>query len=170
MNSKTGSPMRRIKKKIHWIKKIDENLEVFGADKHKYHLAKTCKSREIETIENELGFSLPESYKQYLMHVGNGGVGPNLGLLSFQTSLDIFKEHKIWPISNEGAGHLIALGPFQSHLKETNVLTEELWLDAEDAGGESRPLIKNGTPKTFIMWYEEWLDRTMEYFIYKNVF
>lgn len=165
-----GDPYKRINKKLAWIKKIDEDHEVFGAQKHQYEMNKPIKASTIIEVERRLGITLPKTYTLFLQKVANGGVGPNLGLLTFEKSVSVFETHKVWPISNEGAGHLIALGPFESQHQELSCLTDEVWLDAEDAGAASSRLYKKGELKTFLTWYEDWLNETIEYFIYKNIY
>jgi hypothetical protein len=87
--------LERIKAKLPIARKTDKNLKVFGADKHKYVLNKPVSEREILNFEQLYSISLPECYKSFLLHIGNGGIdsknsgaGPYYGLYSFGTKVE----------------------------------------------------------------------------------
>lgn len=42
---------------------------------------------EISSFEQEYKISLPKEYKLFLLNIGNGGIGPDYGLLSLQDSI-----------------------------------------------------------------------------------
>lgn len=46
---------------------------------------------EIAQFENNLGIVLPVSYREFILKIGNGGIGPAYGLLSFQEAMIDFK-------------------------------------------------------------------------------
>lgn len=72
--------LETIKEKIEQLKKLDKELDIFGSDNHKYKIAPALSEEQILAYENKNGIRLPEDYRNYLLHVGNGGVGPFYGL------------------------------------------------------------------------------------------
>lgn len=91
------SQIERIKKKLILAKDIDKDFKVFGADSHQYVLGETVSNDVILKFENDFNVSLPESYKAFLMHIGNGGIsyensaaGPCYGIFPFGKNVDEF--------------------------------------------------------------------------------
>jgi len=91
------SQIERIKKKLILAKDIDKDFKVFGADSHQYVLGETVSNDVILKFENDFNVSLPESYKAFLIHIGNGGIsyensaaGPCYGIFSFGENVDEF--------------------------------------------------------------------------------
>lgn len=87
--------LERIKAKLLVAKKTDKKLKVFGAEEHKYMLNKPVLEGEILKFEQLYSITLPECYKSFLLHIGNGGIdsknsgaGPYYGLYSFGTNVD----------------------------------------------------------------------------------
>ena len=79
--------IQRIKKKLILAKNADKDLKVFGAASHQYTLGETVSTDEILSFENEYNVVLPEDYKAFLLHIGNGGIsyansaaGPGYGI------------------------------------------------------------------------------------------
>ncbi|HEX9061796.1 MAG TPA: SMI1/KNR4 family protein [Clostridia bacterium] len=76
----------RIKEKLPIAKAKDLNLNVFGSQKHKYALANTVSSQEVEAFEQNNNIVLPIEYKLFLYELGNGGAGPYYGIYPLKTS------------------------------------------------------------------------------------
>lgn len=111
--------IERIKKKLLIAKTTDRKLEVFGANSHKYILGNTVKLETILKFEKEFDLELPEGYKAFLLHIGNGGsshsnsaAGPSYGIYPLGKNLNEFiyentelylkEDCKIYPkMSNE---------------------------------------------------------------------
>lgn len=66
--------IQRIKDKLIKAKYTDVKLKVFGAERHKYILGKPLYDEDILKFEKEYDLKLPESYKAFLLHIGNGGI------------------------------------------------------------------------------------------------
>lgn len=82
--------IERIKNKLVIAKNTDTNLKVFGASNHKYFLGKTVSEFQISEFEKDYDLKLPECYRSFLLHIGNGGIshsnsgaGPFYGIYSF---------------------------------------------------------------------------------------
>jgi hypothetical protein len=89
--------IERIKKKLIIAKNEDKALKVFGASSHKYKIGKTVSADQIIHFETEYNLKLPEDYKAFLLHIGNGGksdqdaaAGPSYGIFPFGKNLEEF--------------------------------------------------------------------------------
>ncbi|MCD0469177.1 SMI1/KNR4 family protein [Flavobacterium sp. JAS] len=89
--------IERIKSKLIIAKDADKNLEVFGAESHKYFVGETVSKNQISDFEKEYNLELPEAYKEFLLHIGNGGIsdsnsaaGPYYGIYSLGKNTDEF--------------------------------------------------------------------------------
>ncbi|MCP2025915.1 hypothetical protein L1276_001055 [Flavobacterium sp. HSC-32F16] len=97
MNKEITSQIERVKKKLILAKKIDKDFKVFGADSHKYVVRKTVGHDDVLKFESDYAVSLPESYKEFLLNIGNGGIsyqdsaaGPSYGIFPFGENLEEF--------------------------------------------------------------------------------
>lgn len=78
----------RILDKLNRLREADQELNVFGADTHQYRLNAPLTEDDVLRFEREHGLSLPSDYRQFLRHVGNGGVGPYYGLYSLADAVE----------------------------------------------------------------------------------
>ncbi|KFF05825.1 SMI1/KNR4 family protein [Flavobacterium reichenbachii] len=97
IDQKTLNQIERIKTKLILAKEIDNDFEVFAADRHKYLIGETISSEEILKFERSYTISLPESYKAFLQYIGNGGIsnqnaaaGPGYGIFLFGKNIAEF--------------------------------------------------------------------------------
>lgn len=58
----------------------DPDLRRFGASTHKYQLNPPLAQAKVEAFERRWNITLPESYRSFIIDVGNGGAGPYYGL------------------------------------------------------------------------------------------
>ncbi|PZP44449.1 MAG: SMI1/KNR4 family protein [Pseudopedobacter saltans] len=79
--------LERIKNKIEQLKQLDQNLTLFGSNKHKYNLNPTLSDENVQNFEAVHKIILPNDYKDFLTKIGNGGVGPYYGLEPIENSL-----------------------------------------------------------------------------------
>lgn len=89
--------IERIKSKLILAKEVDKDLKVFGADSHQYALGKTVNNDDVLNFEKEYNLELPEDYKAFLFHMGNGGIsyansaaGPGYGIFPLGKNVDEF--------------------------------------------------------------------------------
>ena len=87
--------IQRIKKKLHQANRTDSNFTVFGAGSHKYEINAPICGYEVEVFEKHYQIQLPECYKSFITHIGNGGksylnsgAGPFFGIYPFGAYLD----------------------------------------------------------------------------------
>jgi len=58
----------------------DPELRRFGARRHRYRLGPVADEHELVRFEGAHGIRLPESYREFITTVGDGGAGPFYGL------------------------------------------------------------------------------------------
>ncbi len=87
MDFKVTNQIERIKNKLVLAKESDHDFKVFGARSHKYEIGPTVPADEVLKFEKEYDLELPECYKAFLLHIGNGGIsyqnsaaGPSYGI------------------------------------------------------------------------------------------
>jgi hypothetical protein len=85
-----------IKTKIEQLKTLDPNLEAFGADTHRYQFNKPIPEADLLAFEDRFNIKLPEAYRNFLLHVGNGGAGPSYGIYPLGM-MDVGWEMDLWP-------------------------------------------------------------------------
>lgn len=72
--------------------------EVFGERKHQFQLHNPLTTSEVEEFETKHGIQLPEDYRAFLIHVGDGGVGPYYGLKSlYEGPVHVVTGDDPWP-------------------------------------------------------------------------
>ncbi|MEU2788424.1 SMI1/KNR4 family protein [Streptomyces sp. NPDC007100] len=69
-----------IRGRLAELARRDPRLARTGADKHRYRLAPPLPAAELRAFEAEHGVDLPKPYRDFLLHVADGGAGPHHGL------------------------------------------------------------------------------------------
>ncbi|MDR2939163.1 MAG: SMI1/KNR4 family protein [Clostridiales bacterium] len=72
--------LERIRQKLNILKELDTGLDIFGSGLHKYILNPVLTDGQITAFEEKNSIRLPGAYREYLLHIGNGGAGPFYGL------------------------------------------------------------------------------------------
>lgn len=87
--------IQRIRKKLQQATTTDSNFRVFGAGSHKYKINAPVSYSEVDVFEQHYKIQLPECYKSFVLHIGNGGrsylgssAGPFFGVYPFGKNLD----------------------------------------------------------------------------------
>lgn len=62
--------------------------QVFGSSTHHYLLNPCLSERQVQEAEDRYGITLPEDYRHFLLFMGNGGAGPDYGILPLEHSLE----------------------------------------------------------------------------------
>lgn len=70
----------RFRAKLALLRDRDRKREIFGASAHEYALEKCLTAADVAAIEARAGVRLPDGYRDFLLHVGNGGAGPFYGI------------------------------------------------------------------------------------------
>lgn len=72
--------IKEIKRKIIELKDLDTNFKVFGSKSHNYVFNPKVKVNEIVHFEKSNKLLLPKDYREFLLEIGNGGMGPYYGI------------------------------------------------------------------------------------------
>jgi len=137
---------------------LDPSLRRFGARHHRYQPGPPLSPARVAELEAAAGVALPDDYREHLLHVGDGGAGPYLGLMPLDhpiqralladrgapTADDPW--HGVVGLAHLGCNHvafLVVDGPARG----------QVWLDARgiDAGVFA-------THPSFLAWYLTWID------------
>jgi hypothetical protein len=71
---------QRIEQLIEELRRADSRFRVAGASRHKYFSGPRMTPTEVAAFEAQHSCRLPRDYRDYLLEIGNGGVGPGAGL------------------------------------------------------------------------------------------
>ena len=77
MSAWTDSVLRR----LAWMTAVDRNRNEFGAASHRYALAAPLSEATLEAIEHDNGYPFPAVLRDFWLHAGARGAGPNYGVL-----------------------------------------------------------------------------------------
>ncbi|MEU1482819.1 SMI1/KNR4 family protein [Streptomyces sp. NPDC005752] len=69
-----------VRQRVHSLVAAPGSDRVFGAVGHKFFLEDSLTPVELADLECQLGVSLPEKYRDFLLQVGAGGAGPSHGV------------------------------------------------------------------------------------------
>jgi hypothetical protein len=102
---------------------------VFGADSHGYKVHEPLTEAEIGMFERKHRITLPEDYRGFLIHVGDGGAGPAYGIFRLGERDDCF-DFVRW---EENDGFVGVLSEPFPHTEAWNDLNDAPDYDLEDA-------------------------------------
>ena len=77
-------PLKELHLLLEKAQIADADLKQFGAKNHKYQWNPPAALADVEAFEREIGVTLPEGYRDFLLQVGDGGAGPFYGLFSLK--------------------------------------------------------------------------------------
>jgi hypothetical protein len=75
--------LARILAGVERLRQLDPPFATFGASAHHFRFGPTLSPEELGQLEDRYGVRLPEEYRQFLLHIVNGGGGPGYGLSRF---------------------------------------------------------------------------------------
>lgn len=73
----------RVRARLVELRTADPTLRQFGAYNHQYRLGPPLTQADIVAAEAHYQITLPTEYREFLLHLGNGGAGPGYGLERF---------------------------------------------------------------------------------------
>ncbi len=82
----------------------------FGADSHGFELYPSLTDSEVADFEEQHGVALPPEYRDFLVHIGNGGAGPAHGVFRLGV-MDNGFGHAKWHAKSDFVGDLSAPFP-----------------------------------------------------------
>ena len=71
----------RAVEKLDVLRGLDRGRTVFGASQHQYDLRPPATEEQLASIERMLGVALPPGLRAFYLTVGDGGAGPDYGLM-----------------------------------------------------------------------------------------
>ena len=71
---------KEVLRKIEQLRSRDAALELFGASTHRYKFNPPLQPEQVAAFEASHAVRLPEDYRDFILHVGNGGAGPCYGI------------------------------------------------------------------------------------------
>lgn len=75
------SLMEILRQLLAQLRTADTSLNLDLASKHLYQLNPCLTEDEVQAFESQCNITLPDDYRQFLLELGNGGVGPGFGML-----------------------------------------------------------------------------------------
>lgn len=86
------------------LRSLDPGCELFGyPGRHGYTMNPPAEEAEVEAFENRYGITLPQEYREFLITVGNGGLGPAYGILSLaESEKELIRSLKALEIDSAG--------------------------------------------------------------------
>src|SRR5580704_10637649 len=76
--------LARINQKLRIVAQRPAARKALGERQHGYHMRPKLSVLEVAEFEHAHNVQLPEGYRAFLTHVGNGGAGPYYGLLPLE--------------------------------------------------------------------------------------
>lgn len=71
----------RAVEKLGTLRGLDRGCTVFGASMHRYELRPPVTEKRLASIERKLGVTLPPGLRAFYLTLGDGGAGPDYGLM-----------------------------------------------------------------------------------------
>ena len=163
----------------------ERGVPVFGSDIHHFELNPCLSEAEIVGFETERRARLPEEYRAFLAHAGDGGAGPDYGLWGLESWNHITEERfdaddldEPCPLDPDAPPKAIDWAADRDSLKKA--LRGTLTLNSKgctyytalivtgrargrvihlDVGGQPAVFSSHGG---FFDWYEAWLDEALQ--------
>jgi hypothetical protein len=85
-----------VRNAVEALRQRDAAFELFGALRHRYELNPPLSELEIAEFEGRYGIRLPETYRHFVLNVGDGGAGPYYGLFRLGKMDDLDGEQTAW--------------------------------------------------------------------------
>lgn len=174
----TKSDVLDLKLHIELLAKRDTEYRVFGSGGkfggHHYHFLPALRDADVVAFEKKNRVELPDDYRQYLVHVADGGVGPSYGLNQLEsaaqgaalampfpwterTRLEGREDFELWDkhpgfleLCHHGCGYydiLVVAGSTKGLM----------WHDVLAGSSEIIPLAQS-----FFAWYSQWVVEKLE--------
>lgn len=77
-----------ILRKLERVKKLDKGFGLFAAHAHRYELNPVLTKFLVNSFETEYRVRLPADYRWFLCYIGDGGPGPDYGVMPLNKSFD----------------------------------------------------------------------------------
>lgn len=143
--------------------RADARRRRFGARHHDYRWRPPLDEARVAAIEGAIGVELPASYRRFVTALGDGGVGPYLGVMPLDHPVQLAAARGAFVPEAEGAAlyrGVIGLGHVGCGQLAFLVVRSgdpaagagEVWIDARAAGGGVVPIAPD-----FDVYYLAWI-------------
>ena len=163
--------MTELAESLRRLRQSDKSFRVFGSSSHRYHLQPKLSEAQLKRFEQTHQIRLPEDYRLFLQHIGNGGAGPFYGLQPLDEAAKYGDLSKPFPFVE-------ATNFYEDEWTRTDARDEHPGaLQICHAGCANYDyLIVNGseygkiwtanedfypTELSFVSWYLQWLERVL---------
>jgi hypothetical protein len=85
-----------IRNAIEALRQGDSAFQLFGALGHRYQLNPQLTELEVAGFEQQRGIRLPETYRHFVLNVGDGGAGPYYGVFRLGKMDGLGDEESAW--------------------------------------------------------------------------
>lgn len=184
MEENNRSRVDRILQKLEQVRR--RKLSCFGSDSHGFRLNNPLSEIDLKAFESRHNIRLPDDYRTFLAHAGNGGAGPYYGIFP----LDKWDDYTDWVLDERPDNFLALPCPLHPQLKLTegwedfleggtayqgtlslgsqgctyamqlvvsgSAVGRVIYVDAE---GQQPYLVRE---PDFLSWYERWLDELLQ--------
>ena len=172
--------IERIRQKLRTVPGRRGRSHSFGEEKHGFRLNPPLSEWQVRDFEDRHGIRLPEGYRLFLLHLGDGGAGPYYGLHPLSRALDLADEPT--------EGDLARPCPLVPGMPREEDWLERLGCSADECFRGTIPIVHQGCTHysllvvsgaargrvvnvdedlqpphfpddpDFLSWYERWLD------------
>lgn len=186
--SKENTNLARVRRILGKLEQAQvRQLSCYGSDSHDFRLNPPLSESDLQAFEIKHQIRLPEDYRAFLLHAGNGGAGPYNGLFP----LDEWNDFADWveddrpdnflalpcplyigmPQTPDWEEHFSNVSPYQGTLSLNSrgcAYATQLIVSGPcagrvvyvDADGNEPPYIVH--EPDFLSWYERWLDELLQ--------
>src|SRR5258708_39519318 len=98
------------------------SLSCFGSESHGFRLNSPLHEAELQAFETKHRIRLPDDYRTFLKHAGNGGAGPYYGIFP----LDKWNDFADWVVDNRPDDFLARPCPLLPELNPASDWAEQL--------------------------------------------
>ncbi|MFJ3660185.1 SMI1/KNR4 family protein [Streptomyces sp. NPDC090119] len=157
----------RVRRKLAAVPFQPLRSHSFGEESHRFRLGPRLSDRRIAAFEAEKSVTLPDAYRQFLLHIGGSGAGPFYGLLPLHKCVLLVMEPSPGPGEPRGfrppSGaqdgdlflHFVEMGCSDVGLL---ALTGPLAGRVVTGNADSHWGPDVSSAQDFLAWYERWLD------------
>jgi hypothetical protein len=93
--------LARIEQKLRIVQQRPAARKALGERQHGFHMGPKLGVVQVAEFEHKHGIQLPDGYRAFLTHVGNGGAGPYYGVLPLErwatAPLEYFEDERELP-------------------------------------------------------------------------
>lgn len=179
-----------VKSKIKFVQKYLRGRspeQIFGAKNHHFMFNPCLSEQEVKLFEVQHQVALPKDYRLFLTKIGNGGMGPGMGLMPLTNNIEDYPQNLSVPFKHTEAWNYdfedqnlfngtyeqpdrisgtLLIGSYGFAPKFLLIITGKeagnLWGDLRVTEQRIVPgLDANGKHIDFISWYDLWLDKVI---------